>query len=200
MINLLPPEIKSDLIYARRNTKLLHWVMTLVLVIAGFGIIIVFGNLYINRSKTLYAEQVNMSQQQLKVQNLEGTKQQVDEFSNQMKLVNQVLSRELLFSKLIRQIGAVMPDNSVLLNLSILKAQGGLDLKAAARDQNTATQIQVNLQDPNNKIFQSVDINNIDCKDDSSRVYPCVVTLRALFGPNNQFLFIQPTSSGATKK
>ncbi len=200
-INLLPPAQKQDLLFARRNTKLLHWLFVLIGVIGGFGLLVILGQLYIGRSVSLYTGEVAKAQDILKVQKLDDTQKRVEEISTQIKLVVQVLGREVLFSKLVRQIGAAMPNNSVLTSLSITKTQGGLDLQAAALDQQTATQIQINLQDPANKLFDKVDINSIQCSDaDATAIYPCRVSLRALFAKNNPFLFIPAagaTSSGS---
>ncbi|HYH36468.1 MAG TPA: hypothetical protein VD706_03145 [Candidatus Saccharimonadales bacterium] len=45
------------------------------------------------------------------------------------------------------------------------------------------------MADPKNKIFSKADIVSITCSDDNSD-YPCTINIRALFAPNNPFLFI----------
>jgi hypothetical protein len=190
MINLLPTDQKSNIVYARRNTLLWRWALTGLVFILGIGLLIAFGHFYIGKSINLLSKDVEATRKQSEVQRLEDTQKRVEEISSQTKLVVQVLSREVLFSKVLKQIGSVMPQDTSLTKLTISKVGGGLDLEAAAIDQRAATQIQVNLQDSNNKLFEKVDINSIDCKDDASRQYPCQVTLRALFGSNSPFLFI----------
>lgn len=194
MINLLPPDLKEEIVYARRNTTLLHWALAGIIAIAGIGVLIIFGQLYINRSAKLYAAEVEAGQVQLKVQKVDEIQNRVEEISSQLKLVVQVLSKEVLFSKLLRQIGAAMPDKTVLNSLEISKIQGGIDLTASAADQRAATQIQLNLADPKNKIFEKADINTIDCKNGSNPTYPCTVNLRALFGQNSQYFFLTKQS------
>lgn len=201
MINLLPTETKQAILYARRNRRLLHWTAALSLSIVGILVVVVFGQLYINRSIAAYTRQVDQAREQLKVQKLEETQARVEDITSSLKLALQVLSREVLFSKLIRQVGAAMPEDTVLTNLQITKVQGGVDLNASAADYNTATQIQVNLQDPANRIFEKADIVNITCNPQPASTtsnttnnlknkYPCEVTIRALFTKNNPFLFI----------
>ncbi len=194
MINLLPPGTKQDFLYARRNTKLLRWCVTIMFVIGGIIVLIGFGYLYLNKSMNAYASQLDDTTQQLKLQKVDETQKRVQDISNSLKLVVQVLSREILFSKLIQQIGAAMPENTVLTNLQINKLQGGLDLSAQAKDYKTASQIQVNLQDPATKIFSKADIINITCNNDGTGTlnskYPCQVQIKALFNSNNTFLFI----------
>lgn len=194
MINLLPPSIKQDITYARRNTKLLRWAGVLVIAIAGIGIIMFGGKLYLNRSINIYTNQVNKARDDLKSQKFEETQKRVDEISSSLKLVTQVLSREVLFSKLFKQIGSAIPPNASLTDLKIGKIEGAIDLTAATKDYATATQLQVNLADPSNKIFDKADIVSITCnaKTSSDPQYPCIVTIRAQFAKNNPFLFISP--------
>ena len=93
--------------------------------------------------------------------------------------------------------GAAIPAKASLTGISISKLSGGIDLTAAASDYNTATQVQVNLQDPANKIFDKADIINIVCSSTSTDPqYPCTITIRAQFSKNNPFLFI---ASGVKK-
>ena len=194
MINLLPPSKKVDIVYARRNTKLLRWIAVLVAALAGIGLILVSGLFYINKSISTYSNEVAKAGEGLKSQKFEETQKRVEEISGSLKLVTQVLSREVLFSKLFKQIGSAIPPNASLTDLKIGKIEGAIDLTAAALDYNTATQVQVNLSDPANKIFDKADIVSITCnaKTSSDPRYPCIVAIRAQFAKNNPFLFISP--------
>lgn len=210
MINLLPPEMRENTSYARRNTKLLRWVFALGAIIASIFVIVIFGLLYINQSSKSYAAQIEQTRQQLKVQKLEETQKRVESISGSIKLAVQVLSKQVLFSSLLKQIGSAIPEGAVLTGLSINKLQGGIDLTAAATDYNTATQVQVNLQDPKNKIFDKADIVGVQCSAASGTnantgqstatqldtAYPCKITIRALFSQNNPFLFINNQGQG----
>src|SRR3990167_6988130 len=148
MINLLPSEVTENIAYARRNTKLLRWSFALFIGIAGIWLVVAFGLFYINRSMNNYSRLVSAAQNDLKAQKLSETQKQVENISGSLRLVVQVLSREVLFSKLLTQIGSVIPANASLIDLKIAKIEGAIDLTAAASDYNTATQVQVNLQDP----------------------------------------------------
>lgn len=190
MINLLPPEVKSSYRYARRNVRLRRWVNLFVAALIGLGIITTFGLLTIQRSTAHYNHQIAASEARFKQENFAGTQKQVQDISNSFKLVVKVLSKEVLFSQLIKQIGASMPNNANLTSLNINQVQGGIELTANAVDYKTATQVQVNLSDPTNKIFSKADIESIKCQGTVDPHYPCVITLRALFTNDNPFLFI----------
>ena len=197
MINLLPPDIKQYFAYGHRNTQLLRWGSLFVASMVCVWVIVMGGLFYMQQSINDYSAERSKKQADLSARQLDKTQQQVEEISSSLKLVVQVLSREILFSNLIKQIGAVMPTNASLTNLSITKTQGGIDLTAIATDYNTATQVQVNLQDPANKIFDKADILTITCAgvNSSNPRYPCTVTIRAQFAKSNPFLFINGSGS-----
>jgi len=197
MINLLPPDVKQNIAYARYNTKLVRWVIAFMAAIAGISVVVIIGLAYMRQSVNAYTVQIAKTEDQLKVQKLDETQAKVEEISTSLKLVLQVLGQEVLFSKLIKQVGATIPANATLTNLKISKTDGAIDLTAATTDYNTATQVQVNLQDPANKIFDKADIVNITCGAVSvtNPKYPCNVTIRAQFAKSNPFLFIN--TSGA---
>jgi len=193
MINLLSPELKSAYAYGRRNVVLRRWVVVLLLALVGLGALGTYGTLRLHQSTVDAQSAVTAADNRLQQEHLNLTKNQVQDISNSLKLAVQVLSREVLFSKLITQIGAAMPAGTILTGLNINQVSGGLDLEAEATSYTTATQVQVNLTDPANKIFAKADINRIDCGGSSTSSnpgFPCNVSLRALFNSSNQFLFI----------
>lgn len=189
MINLLSDDQRKDITYARRNTTLLHWAIAIVLAIVGLVFFVGAGYFYVVDAGNKYAKEVEAKQAYLQSQQLGETEQTIQDLSNNLKLILQVLSEEILFSKLLRHIGAVMPSGSVLSSIELTELEGGIDLVAATKDYDTGTQVQVNLQDDTNKLFDKVDIVSITCGG-SDPEYPCLVTLRAKFAANNEFLFL----------
>jgi len=192
MINILPPAIKSSLRYAHRNVGLRHWLVVFSVSLIGLGAIGTFGLLTLHQSTANYERQAEAAQNQLNKEHIGTTKKQVEDISARLKLAVQVLSKEVLFSKLITQIGAAMPRGTVLTGLTINQTTGAIDLQAAATNYTAATQVQVNMSDPANQIFAKADLVSINCAPQTAAnaAYPCQVVLRALFGNNNQFLFI----------
>ncbi len=195
MINLMPPEFKRNLIYARRNLTLVKWLTAVFVAVIGVVIIVTGGYLYINQSTRAYAGEVARHKESLAKQELEQTQKRTEDISNSTKLALQVLSRQVLFSELMRQIGAVMPSGASLQSLSISKLEGGIDLQAVAVDYQTGSQVQINLADPTNKIFEKADIVNINCASATSqneavnKRYPCQVNIRALFSKDSSYLY-----------
>ena len=197
MINLLPPDTKRTYRYAMQNERLLRWVLALVVALIGLGAIGTYGWVSLHQAIDTNSKSVSKLEQTLSAANLTGTEAQVQTISNDFSLVVKVLSQEVLFSKLLKQIAAAMPQGANLTSLNITNTTkgSGLDITAESTNYTVATQVQVNLADPNNGIFTKADLVNISCGSSSSTSsqnsqYPCSVALRAQFAANNQFLFI----------
>lgn len=194
MINLLPPDSKATLIYARRNTQLIRFVIGAA--IGAFGILLVtgVGLLYLNQEVNSYKSSIKQAETELQQQNETQVLNEVQGISDSLKLVVDVLGQEILFSKLIREIGSVMPSGTVLQDLSLSnELTGALTLKAGAVNNAAASQVQVNLRDPKNKIFSEADLEGIKCEqpeDGESSQYPCTVTIKALFAKGNSFTLL----------
>ncbi len=201
MINLIPNNLKEDIVFARRNTLLLRASVGIIGVIVGGLLIIGAGNLYLANETKSFNKAAEQTAAALEAQDLTATKTRIKELSNGLKLILQVLSKEILFSKLLKQAGAVMPEGSVLSTIEISEVEGGIDINAFAKDYQTATQVQLNLADPQNKLFEKVDIVQVTCykRAQEGSPYPCSVGLRALFADNNPYLFINNKTKEAIK-
>ena len=198
MINLIPTETRTDTIYARRNSAMLKWAFALVAGLLGVGLIVGAGMIYLTQTTNDQQKKLQNAEASLNSQNITDTQKKIDEISNNVKLTTSVLSREILFSKLLRQLGATLPANTSLQELQIDKLQGALSLIALSKDINSGTQVQVNLQDPKNQIFDKADIESITCTPDNlTAIYPCKVQIKALFLKNNPYLYIAPVSQAA---
>jgi hypothetical protein len=197
MINLMPPELKTGYVYARRNVALRRWAVMFLIALVGLGALATYGLLDIRQSTVHYDKQIAATEAAFKAEKSAETQKKVQDISNNFKLAVKVLSQEILFSQLIKQVGRTMPANANLTGLNISQTQGGIDISANATDYKTATQVQVNLADPKNQIFSKADIISINCGKSDDPLYPCTVDIRALFADNNPFLFIN--SKGAAR-
>lgn len=196
MINLLPPDIRSRYHYAHANVVLTRWLIACGVALVGLGLLAGLGLVYTNQTSKSLDGQVATLQSNLERQNLSKTKAETENISSDIKLAVTVLSKEIMFSKLLNQLGKITPSNTNLTDLNISQAEQGIDITAQTKNYETATQLQVNLADPNNKLFQKADIVSITCVSnaDSAEMfdanYPCTVVVRALFVKNNPYLFI----------
>ena len=191
MINLLPYNRRQEISYARKNFWLLKLCAVFGVISLGVGVITGVGVWFLHHSEHAYQAQITQTTAALEAQHLDDVQKKADEISGNITLATNVLSRQVLFSKLLQQIGAAMPANTSLNDLKITKGESGLTLTAVAVDYEAATQVQVNLADPKNKIFSKADIVSINC-DKAGAKYPCTIVVRALFGDNAEYLFIRP--------
>ncbi|HSX32418.1 MAG TPA: hypothetical protein VLF43_04085 [Candidatus Saccharimonadales bacterium] len=189
MINLLPPQLKQEYHYARLNTGLMRWVTLVGFGIVGLVLLCGIGWLYLQRQADTYTAQAVAAEANLKTQKQAETQKEAKEVSDSLKLAVQVLGKEVLFSKLLKQLATTIPTNVSLSGLNIAELSGGVDISANTTDYKSATQLQINLTDPNNKIFEKADIVSINCATSTNK-YPCSVTIRAQFAKNNPFLFV----------
>lgn len=193
MINLLPPDIKSEYRYAQRNTVLLRWIMAFVVGLVGLGCIGTFGWIYMNQQATAYQSQINSTKSVLDDEHYSQTVTQVKDITSSFKLVVQVLSQEVLFSQLLKQIATIMPAGTSLSNLNISNSQDVVVVTANAVSYNAASQLQANMQDPANKIFAAADTQSVSCasgNQTTNKDYPCTVVINAVLAKDTPFLFI----------
>lgn len=194
MINLLPPDLKIEYKYARKNRKLLRWVIAVFLGIFGVVIITASSIILFHESEGNYRSNIDIAQSQLNSDNYTKVVQQVSDISNNLNLMVSVLSKEILFSKLLNRLGSITPSNVILTNLSISQPETAVTITALTGNYNAATQLEVNMSDPANQIFQKADIISIICSNSNSTSanpnYPCTTVIRAQFASNNPFLFI----------
>lgn len=197
MINLLPTDLRASIHYARYNRHLIRWVWALVFVLVGLLALVGLGYVYLNMSSADYKKNIAASQKQLDDQNYKQVEADVKSMSNNIDLAVQVLSKQVLFSDLLKQLATVLPRDTKLSSLSIVQNNTGIDVIADTRSYEAATQLQVNLSDKDNKIFDKVDIISIECETNDTDGYPCSASLRAQFTKNSEFIFINDTKPKA---
>lgn len=186
MINLLPPDYAMRIKFGRRNSVLLTWIIGALIAIAGLLVVIVGGWIYLNQQSSQLQRSLDATNSQLQAQNITKVQKDATEISGDIKAIDMILGSEVRFSKIIQDIGHVMPTGTVLSTLSLSKIDGAIDLTADSKDYSSAAQIAVNLNDPANGLFSKIDIVNISCPNDPTKEYKCNATFKALFSATAQ--------------
>lgn len=197
MINLLPPIYSQAMRTGRANNRLRFWLLGVILATGGLVLIITVSWLIINHQINRLSGSTKSINQQLQSQNLNSIQKQAATINSNIKVINQVLGREIRFSELIQQIGGVLPSGTVLNSLSVSKVEGAIDLNVSAKDVASANQVAVNLSDPKNKLFDKIDIVSISCGSDG-KAYPCTGNFRALFSATAKKNFVN-AATGASQ-
>lgn len=196
MINLLPLQYAVQIRYGRRNAYLRRWLIGMIAATIGLIAIIVGGWMYLDsQAKTLQQDSL-AGQQELKSQNLPQVQKDATEISGDVKVINQVLNREIKFSALMQDIGKVMPPGTILGGLTLTKVDGAVDLNASAKDYTSAAQVAVNLSDSKNNLFSSIDIVSINCTG-SNTAYKCSANFKALFRNTAKSRYLNATARQA---
>lgn len=194
MINLLPPEHKRSLVFARRNTQLRRAIGGLGIGIGVLLLVLVTNYLILRQEIASYHRDTEVVEQELDQNNEAATLTRMREINSTLNVVVDVLSEQVRFADLFQQTGRIMPAGTVLQSLSLSGgASGGVNLQAGATSEYAASQILVNLQDPGNRIFEKADLLNITCNPDSEDEYICSTSIRATFLPESQFSFLPAT-------
>lgn len=201
MINLLPPDHKRALVYARRNTRLRTGVIGLSIGLIFLALVATGSFLIMRQEVTTYNNNATAIESELSRKGETTTIKRMNNISNTLNLVVKVLSEQVLFAELFQQVGTTMPDGSILQNLSLTgDMTSGIDLQIGSVDYNTGTQVLVNFQDPNNKIFEKADLISLTCADPTNTEGPyyCTANIRATFQKESQFSFLKRQTEQAT--
>lgn len=190
MINLLPPNVKQEITYGRRNNVLIRWIIAVILVIVGIGIMTVFGLVYINQNVKSQQKVAVIAQQNIKNQNLEANQKELQSLSDKVKTIVQILSKQLLFSKMLTTIASILPSGAVLSDINLTNSDLAIDLSLSATDRAAATQAFVNINDPKNNFFDKADLVSIICEGTGSKKYPCTARVRVTLKNDSSFYFL----------
>jgi Tfp pilus assembly protein PilN len=117
MINLLPPEEKRQLRAARTNTLLLRYNVFLASAVAFLGLAI--GITYVYLSTTKANSESIINENKAKVASFAEVQSQADIFKANLTTAKQILDNEVIYTKVMLAIAALMPGGTVLDKLSL---------------------------------------------------------------------------------
>lgn len=190
MINLLPSEVKQDIGYARRNKVLWTWIVILWLFLVAVVAIIAVGTFFISQRAGNLNRLVTISEQRVKDQNLTDYQKKAEVFSNDLNTAVKLLENQLLFSKIIRTIGSVLPPGVTLGTLDYSVEDDILTLNVEAKDQraiSTAFENISNGQQISNNLFTKADLLKVDCNSDEQK---CTGSIVVLLNKNSEFYLL----------
>jgi hypothetical protein len=190
MINLLPSDIKKDIGFARKNKVLWTWIIILWLFLAAVVAIIGFGTFFISQRADNLNRLVDISEQRVKDQNLIEYQKKAEVFSNDLNTAVKLLENQLLFSKIIRTIGSVLPPGVTLGTLDYSVEDEILTLNVQASDQrsiSTAFENISNGQEITKNLFTNADLLKVDCNSEEQK---CTGVIVVLLNKNSDFYLL----------
>ncbi len=190
MINLLPSDVKRDIGYARKNKVLWTWIVILWLFLVAVVAIIAFGTFFISQRASNLNRLVAISEQRVKDQSLTDYQKKAEVFSSDLNTAVKLLENQLLFSKIIRTIGSVLPPGVTLGTLDYSVEDEILTLNVEGKDQraiSTAFENISNGQQISNNLFTKADLLKVDCNSDEQK---CTGSIVVLLNKNSEFYLL----------
>lgn len=173
MINLLPPETKSQIKAARANRLLLRYNIILLsaigFLLAAAGLVYVY--LVSAKSSAETAIQDNLAQ----VSNYSVIESDASSFRQNLSSAKQILDNDVTYSKVILEIASVLPSGVVLDTLSLDSATFGTPTTLNARVRNYDTVLRLKDALQASSLFSDVSIQTISTGGEGS--YPLNASL-----------------------
>jgi len=203
MINLLPPATKENISYGRRNLVLVRWVAAVVTVIVSIGIITAGGQIFINKNIVSLQKASQITQNRTESKDFSATQNDIKNLSNNFTVVTQLLSKQVLFSKIFTKIGSIMPSGAILSGITLSNTSTSLDLNIASVNRDAATQAFVNISDPKNGLFDKADLVSLVCRTGSGTSqtkYPCNANISVTIKANSSFYFLSSITNKGSQQ
>lgn len=173
MINLLPPDAKSQLRAAQSNRLLLRY--TLLLTVAFVFLLSSLGVVYIYLMNTSAAAEATIASNRSKVSDYAAVQSQATAFRQNLTGAKQILNNDVAYTKVILEISKVLPGGVVLDTLTLDSKTFGTPMSLAARVRDYPTTLALKNSLQNSNLFSNVSIQSITGGNEGT--YPLSVAL-----------------------
>jgi hypothetical protein len=152
MINLLPPIHKENIEYGRKNTQVLSW-----LIAVTFGIVILILTAMVGKL-TIRASVAQVSSQKSDLENKQrdsgsaAIEKQYGEFTSNLTNVKKIYQQQILYSRLIRKLGTLLPPGTKLTTVSLTDKDRAINLNFSNEQPGLGPTIQINLENQGDQI------------------------------------------------
>lgn len=172
MINLLPPDCKTQLSAARANRLLLRYNLMLLGAVAFLMVCIAIVYVYLMSTKA--AAEATIASNIARAGDYKAVEAEANTFKQNLLNAKQILENDVTYTKVVLEIAGVLPAGVVLDTLSLDSQTFGTPTTLAAnvRDYSTVLRLKDSLQ--NSTIFSNVSIQTIS--NSGSGEYPLNAT------------------------
>lgn len=115
MINLTPDKIKENTVYAKRNSRLLRY-----LLISGFTmfcILVITGITLVDMTQTKSDYEDQLAGQNAKIESYKTVEQKGQALYDQVSTIKELLNRQIKFSEMFPDFAKILPEGSIILAL-----------------------------------------------------------------------------------
>lgn len=195
MINLLPEEVRTEIVYGRRNWWLMQRLIAVFVVMsitASFGIA---GAIYSKHIQRDVQDSIVDNKKKLENPRWTKVKSQNKDLNDQVGAISALLKQEVKFSEVIRSIAGSLPRGSVLSGGLTLtpKQTGAISLIIRTKSQDMTSSLVSALTTSPGSPFKTAVINNSSCDTKTSEVYKCSIQISAEFKDG---IFLKPNAPG----
>lgn len=195
MINLLPPDVKESIVYGRKNRALIGWISAFSLVLIGVLLLTLAGTIYVKAAADTYTKKVEEAKVRIQEQNLESAQKDAETFSSNLDTVVKLLKDQLLFSKIIKSTGSVLPNGVVLKEINYDSKESSMSLDLIGSSEQQVTQAFINISSDANKLFSKADLVQVQRSDDGGYTANVVV----LINKDSEFFFLNDINKKAAQ-
>lgn len=152
MINLLPEEMKEDFHYGRRNSQIIRWLITVIFGILMLLVVAAIGRLTIQTARNQTLAQKQVVEDQLKTADFDTINGEYSDFSTGLSNVKKLYQQQVLYSRLIRKLGTLLPPGAKITNISIGDKDRAVSLNFDNDSEGMGPTIQLNLTDQSKQV------------------------------------------------
>lgn len=176
MINLMPDEAKVELRAARTNVLLIRYIS--VIFLAFVFLVFVLGGSYYLLMQTKDSAQKLIEANDTKASVYSSTQKQIDTLSSQLSGAKTILNQEVLYSKVLVNLGQQMPSGTLIDQLTLNDSSftnTSVSMKIYAKSTNAAVSLRDRFQ--KSPYFKDVNFQNITESSQDVAGYPVTANL-----------------------
>jgi cell division protein FtsB len=176
MINLMPDTAKKEIRSARANVLLTRYIIVVILAFAFLSLLLAGSFVVLTQTKTSAEQLISGNDEKAAVYS--ETKAQVDALSSSLSETKRILDEEILYSRVLMNIGQQMPEGTILsgITLSSDSFKGTpVTLKAYAKTTEAAVLLREKFQ--STSIFSNVNFESVSDTDGIAG-YPVSVSMK----------------------
>lgn len=179
MINLLPDEMKKEIVAARHNILLIRYILMSLLAIGSLYMVTSSSEQILSNTKDSAEELIATNTTEAGVYS--ETKQKVTELSTKLSSARTILDQEVKFSDLITGMAALMPEGTIIKELKLNKENLSSPTTIIAFGKTTESILEMQTAFRGSMLFSSVEFQTIDQSESEVPGYPVKAPMTVVF-------------------
>ena len=173
MINILPPELKEQIVYSKRNVIARNYLFALIIIALLVGAALTASHIYANQQISNLESDIERAAE--RAEEFEDLEASVSTLNTQLQAIDKLIEQRPQFALLLEDIASVLPPGSYINGISLSEDMEDqpMQLQITAQSQQQAISVRDELLESNR--IQSADIQNVSDVDEDGTVNVSVV-------------------------